>query len=162
MSILDGFKICRKGLHQYPSNKRRCPECRKATQYRWNKKNPNCNKETSKKWYEKNKNKAHQAVKTWGENNRARKRFYVAQYRANKKQATPPWSDEREIALIYEKALHLTLETGIPHHVDHIYPLNSKYMCGLHVENNLQILTAKENIAKGNRTWPGQLDCQKD
>jgi hypothetical protein len=34
-------------------------------------------------------------------------------------------------------------------------------MCGLHVENNLQIITGSENTRKGNRVWPGQLDCQK-
>ena len=35
--------------------------------------------------------------------------------------------------------------------VDHIYPLKSDWVCGLHTLENLQYLTALENSAKGNR-----------
>lgn len=41
--------------------------------------------------------------------------------------------------------------TGKAVHVDHIYPLNSPIVCGLHVEDNLRLLFAGDNIAKGNR-----------
>ena len=65
--------------------------------------------------------------------------------------AIPKWADQNKILEIYKRARKITRETGIIHHVDHIIPLRGKYVCGLHIETNLQILPARENIRKGNR-----------
>ena len=57
----------------------------------------------------------------------------------------PLWANKNEIKSIYKKAT----ETGLV--VDHIIPLCGKNVSGLHVENNLQLLTALENMRKGNK-----------
>lgn len=76
---------------------------------------------------------------------------YTAKRRAAKLRATPSWANAAAIKTIYEEAKRLSILTGIPHHVDHIIPLQGSLVCGLHVENNLQILTASENSRKKNR-----------
>ena len=86
------------------------------------------------------------------EKNRARRSLR----RARQAQALAPWANLEKINDIYAEAARLTKETGIKHHVDHIYPIKSKVMCGLHVETNLQILTQVENQKKSNRHWPAQ------
>lgn len=66
-------------------------------------------------------------------------------------QHTPLWADLDKISKIYKLRTKMTRENGIWYHVDHIIPLRGKNVCGLHVENNLQIITKKENYKKGNR-----------
>jgi 5-methylcytosine-specific restriction endonuclease McrA len=65
--------------------------------------------------------------------------------RARKLQATPAWADEGAIKAIYLEAGRLGM------HVDHIVPLQGKNVCGLHVENNLQLLSPTENSKKRNK-----------
>jgi len=66
--------------------------------------------------------------------------------------------DEKDIKIaineVYEEAKRITKETGIKHHVDHIVPLDSMIVQGLHCLANLQILEGSINISKGNRFWP--------
>jgi hypothetical protein len=39
--------------------------------------------------------------------------------------------------------------------VHHRVPLSSKRVCGLHVPANLEVITARENKAISNKSWPG-------
>ena len=54
------------------------------------------------------------------------------------------------IAAFYKEAVRITKDTGVRHEVDHIFPLRGKMACGLHCEQNLQILTRSENARKKN------------
>jgi hypothetical protein len=69
---------------------------------------------------------------------------------AAKLERTPKWADTEAISKIYEKARLLTKETGVAHEVDHIIPLRGELVSGLHVESNLQVITADENRRKNN------------
>ena len=90
------------------------------------------------------------AGRAYCKNNRDQANAGQARYRAAKLRATPSWADQAAIKAVYTEAKRLS-ESGIPHHVDHIYPLVSDWVCGLHVEWNLQVIPAQENRKKGNR-----------
>ena len=92
-------------------------------------------KEYAKEFYERNKD------------------YYIAKdanRRAYKMQATPSWGQEG-VRAFDKKAKELeAMNPGVKYHVDHIVPLSSNKVCGLHNQFNLQILTASENKRKGN------------
>lgn len=72
----------------------------------------------------------------------------------------PAWVDPVTIIPLYAESLRLTRETGVAHEVDHYYPLLGITVCGLHVPQNIRVITAAANAAKGNdlpddpETWP--------
>ena len=137
------------------SYRSRCKECtfKKDKIYQ----GVNCNliKEKRHKRYLKNKKIENEASSNYSKNNQGRINAKTSKRRALKLQATPDWltaAQLEEMVDIYKQAKELEqIFFNRKFHVDHIVPLQGKDVCGLHVPWNLQILTAEENIKKGNR-----------
>lgn len=137
-------------------------------------------KERHKKWREENKDKIAEYKRNYVSNNldkislkdkeyrsriefRTKRREYEREYyKQNRSKmialscaydsrvraARPAWQDQKCINEYYKNAKILGLE------VDHIVPVTSDLVCGLHCIDNFQMLTRKENASKGNRFWP--------
>jgi len=80
-----------------------------------------------------------------------------AKYRAAKLKAIPSWFGELDKFVIeeaYTLAKHREELTGIKWHVDHTVPLQGKLVSGLHCADNIQVITATENLSKSNKWDP--------
>lgn len=77
-----------------------------------------------------------------------------AKRRATKLQASPEWANRFFMEEAYALAGLRSKLTGVPHDVDHIVPLQSSIVCGLHAHTNLQVIPASVNRSKNNRYWP--------
>lgn len=80
----------------------------------------------------------------WKADNPGKVNADTAKRRAAKLKATPKLANAALIRAIYVEASRLGKE------VDHIIPLRSPTVCGLHLESNLQLLTPSQNACKGN------------
>ena len=109
------------------------------------------NAERSRKWREANPQRAKELQK------RCRppgsRTAEAAKRKADKRNATPPWVDKRDIKMFYDlaKQFEKMVPGEIVLHVDHIAPIRGRNVCGLHVPWNLQILEATENLRKAAR-----------
>jgi hypothetical protein len=72
----------------------------------------------------------------------------------NGNQAMPAWANRFFIDETYSFAQLKSDVSGIKHNVDHIVPLKSPVVCGLHTHENLRVIPGIENRSKRNRWWP--------
>jgi cytochrome c553 len=147
-----------------------CVVCARANQNKWNSDNRPKLKQYDLKYYQNNSETRREAARSYRRNNpeaankatreyRKRNPALIAAHcsgrRASILNATPKWADLQVIKQFYFECRKISKQTGIVHQVDHIIPLKNKYVCGLHVPCNLQIITATENRRKKNLYEPG-------
>ena len=123
-------------------------------------------REAKRKYYEKNRNaviaraqarplsEKRRWQKAWKDRNQLWVRADTKARRRKHRLATPKWLTRRqkgEIRQLYQIAMTMTQTTGEQYVVDHIVPLRSEFVCGLHVPWNLRVITREENLAKSNQ-----------
>lgn len=101
-------------------------------------------------WRDRNRDKMRQYSKDHYEKNKHRYRMKHKEWKRGLRRAIPVWADREAMFETYRIARWFR-RNGVPCHVDHVIPIKGKNVCGLHVENNLEIIPASENDAKGNR-----------
>lgn len=107
-----------------------------------------------KQYYEKNKEREYIQRKEWASKNKLRVNNYVRQRKFAKRNRILNNSKTNQVVIknFYIISKCLSLLTKIPHNVDHIYPINGITSSGLHVPQNLQIITQAENFNKKNKS----------
>jgi len=110
----------------------------------------------AKKRRDENPEKSRISCQKWRRNNLEKDAKRTQDYRVRKISAKPSWANDEYISLWYMLAKIEEKRTGKDVHVDHIVPLRGKTVCGLHCEDNMQLLFGTENSSKGNRWWNGQ------
>ena len=110
-----------------------------------------------RRYSEKNRLALREVGKVFYRNNKAAAFQRSAERRARKMNASPEWDVEFTKFVTKEayRLANLRLKaTGIQWHLDHQVPLQGDLVCGLHVWNNLALLTARENLMKHNKLLP--------
>jgi hypothetical protein len=131
--------------------KRRNPD--KVAEYRatGEKRNPGRVAAYDKAWRERNPERAAECNASWRKRNPAKMAEYGVARHCARLRRTPSWADREAIIAVFVEARRLAAETGIPHAVDHVIPLQGKLVSGLHVHTNLRAIPAADNRRKHNK-----------
>jgi len=110
----------------------------------------------SRRYIRVNKELVAEHGREWRKNNKGLMNSFTSQRRTKKINATPIWVDRVAIKEVYLECEHINTLNKMcggdgTFVVDHIVPLQGNTVCGLHVDINLQIITANENAIKSNK-----------
>lgn len=125
--------------------------------YTWRRANMDKHKASAKKWKAQNQERQNAYERLRYARNEAVKVSAAERcrrYQVSKRKATPKWADIKVMRVLYAKAKEWQRITGIEWHVDHVVPIRSDIVCGLHTWDNLQVLAGGVNLSKLNRAWP--------
>lgn len=106
-----------------------------------------------KEYKQRNKEHLSAYMRQWQQNRKPIIAAYEAKRKSTKLKSTPSWFEKDLVDQLYKECREISKESGIEHNVDHIVPLVSDIVCGLHCMANLRIIPAKINQQKGNRFW---------
>lgn len=120
-----------------------------SSKYYW--KDPDKRSQYWKRYSKTHRNEIIAKSRQYRRDNPAKIAALVSKRRAARKRAIPKWANMVAIEQFYQNARQITLETGVKHVVDHIVPLRGKTVCGLHCEDNLQVIGEKPNRLKSNK-----------
>jgi hypothetical protein len=129
-------------------------EQNRAKAREWARNNLERNRENARRWAELNNARVIANVRAYQKLHPEMRAESVRRRRAALAASKVDWAEEFIIAEIYDLARKRTEVTGHAWQVDHIVPIRSKLVCGLHVHWNLAVIPARINRRKSNRHWP--------
>ena len=143
-------------------------EKRLASTKEWAQQNVEKMREYSKAYKQRNKEKIAERSKLYVQQNPEKRQATTKAYRVSHKaegaetvrrrqakllQRTPKWLSVDDIWMMqqaYELAAVRAKLFGFSWHVDHVIPLQGKFVSGLHTPYNLQVIPGVENVRKSN------------
>lgn len=144
-----------------------CIPCRDTYVKAWSERNRDARRKIAREWSQRNRTpeRSAEAWQKWYQVARvdsgqvAKINARVAARLELVARATPSWANHFFIEEAYELAKKRSQVTGVRWEVDHIVPIKSDRVCGLHVEHNLRVIPKLVNISKKNYHWPDSGPC---